>query len=159
MEEESGHEPGLLARITADPIRLRRWSWLALLAFMLLTIAGRLLGGWAGGMLAALTWICAPIIAFGIGAGDAFFVRNGRAVRRIAVSILVSVCIAVSSCAILATFSNSSSSRAGDIVVALLYAVLFGGMVVGLAGLIALGIGRGEDYVSRRIDRMSREDW
>jgi hypothetical protein len=65
----------------------------------------------------------------------------------------------LTACVILATISDSSSSRTQDFFVAGLYAVFQAGIVIGLAGLIALGIGRGEDYVSRGIDRMSREDW
>ena len=159
MDEQSENRPGLIARLAADPIRLRRWSWFALIALVLLVIAGQLLSGFTGGMLTALTWVCAPIVAAGIGVGDAFFVRHGRGTRRILLSILGSVFTVLTSCVILAGILDSSGSWTRDLVVATLYALLYAGIVVGLAGLIALGIGRGEDYVSRRIDRMSREDW
>jgi peptidoglycan/LPS O-acetylase OafA/YrhL len=159
MDEQSETRPGIIARLADDPIRLRRWSWLALLALVLLVVAGQLLSGFSGGMLTALTWICAPFVAFGVGVGDAFFVRHGRGMRRILLSILGSVFTVLTSCVILASISDSSRSWTHDLVVAALYALLYAGIVVGLAGLIALGIGRGEDYVSRRIDRMSREDW
>lgn len=159
MDEQSKSRPGIIARMTADPIRLRRWSWLALLALVLLVVAGQLLSGFTGGMLTALTWICAPFVAFGVGVGDAFFVRHGRGMRRIPLSILGSLFTVLTSCVILASISASSRSWTHDLVVAALYALLYAGIVIGLAGLIALGIGRGEDYVSRRIDRMSREDW
>ena len=159
MNESPDSRPGLIARLAADPIRLRRWSWLALLALVVLVIAGQVLSGFTGGMLTALTWVCAPIVAAGIGVGDAFFVRHGRGMRRILLSILGSVFTFLTSCVILAGISDSSRSWTQDLVVAALYALLYAGIVVGLAGLIALGIGRGEDYVSRRIDRMSSEDW
>jgi hypothetical protein len=145
--------------LISDPLQLRRWSWLALLVLVLLTVASRLLAGFTGGMLTALTWICAPIVAFGIGVGDAFFLRHGRGARRILLSILGSVFTVLTSCVILAVISDSSTSWMLDLVIAALYALLYAGIVIGLAGLIAFGIGRGEDYVSRRIDRMSREDW
>ena len=159
MDDNSHSRPGLIARLAADPIRLRRGSWLALLILILLVVASRSLSGFAGGMLTALTWICAPFVAFGIGVGDAFFVRHSRGMRRIILSILGSVFMVLTSCVILAGISDSSESWTHDLVVAALYALLYAGIVIGLAGLIALGIGRGEDYVSRRIDRMSREDW
>lgn len=159
MDEDSKRRPGLVARLAADPIRLRRWSWIALLCLVLLVIAGRLLSGTIGGLLTALTWICASIVALGIGVGDAFFVRHSRGMRRIVLSILGSIFTVLTSCVILASISDPSTSRMRDIIVAALYALLYAGIVLGLAGLIALGIGRGEDYVSRRIDRMSREDW
>jgi hypothetical protein len=159
MDEDSESRPGLFARLTAEPIRLRRLSWSALLVMALLVIAGRFVSGFAGGMLTALAWICAPVVALGIGVGDAFFVRHGRGMRRILLSIPGSIFTVLTSCVILASTSDSSTSRMHDMVVAALYAVLYAGIVLGLAGLIALGIGRGEDYVSRKIDRMSREDW
>jgi hypothetical protein len=159
MNESPDSTPGLIARLVAEPIRLRRWSWVALLALVVLVIAGQVLAGFPGGMLTALTWVCAPIVAAGIGVGDAFFVRHGRGTRRILLSILGSIFTFLASCVILAGISDSSGSWTQDLVVATLYALLYVGIVVGLAGLIALGIGRGEDYVSRRIDRMSGEDW
>ena len=159
MDDNPSNRPGLIAQLTSDPLQLRRWSWMALLALALLIIASRLLTGFAGGMLTALTWTCAPFVAFGIGVGDAFFLRHGRGTRRILLSILGSVFTVLTSCVILAGISDSSSSWTRDLVIAALYVLLYAGIVIGLAGLIALGIGRGEDYVSRRIDRMSREDW
>jgi peptidoglycan/LPS O-acetylase OafA/YrhL len=159
MDNSPDSRPGLIARLAADPIRLRRGSWTALLALVVLVIAGQVLSGFTGGMLTALTWVCAPIVAAGIGVGDAFFIRHGRGMRRILLSIPVSGFTVLTSCVILAGISDSSRSWRQDLVVAALYALFFTGIVVGLAGLIALGIGRGEDYVSRRIDRMSGEDW
>lgn len=159
MDDHPERRSGLIARLTSDPIQLRRWSWLALLFVVVLVIASQLLSGTTGGMLTALTWICAPFLAFGIGVGDAFFVQHGRGTRRILLSILGSVFTVLASCVILAGISGSSTSWTRDLCVATLYVLLYAGIVTGLAGLIALGIGRGEDYVSRRIDRMSREDW
>lgn len=159
MDEEPASRPGRMARLAADPIRLRRWSLIALLAVVMLVVAGQLVSGPPGALLTAVTWICAPVVALGIGVGDAFFVRNGLAKRRVVLSILGSVFTVLTSCVILAGISGSSTSRLRDTVVATLYATLFAGIVIGLAGLIALGIGHGEAYVSGRIDRMSHEDW
>jgi hypothetical protein len=159
MDEGFRSPSGLFARIVSDPIRLRRWSWLALLVAVGLVAGGQLISGLVGGLLTALAWIVAPAVALGIGVGDAFFVRHGHGKRRIALSILVSVFTALISCVILAGISDSSGTWAQDLVVTALSMLFYGGIVVGLAGLIAFGIGRGEDYVSRRIDRMSHEDW
>ena len=159
MDDNPANRPGFIARLTADPLRLRRWSRFALAGLVVLVIASRLLSGFSGGMLTAFVWICVPFVAFGIGVGDAFFVRHGRGMRRILASILVSIFTALTSCVILASISDPSTSSLRDLLDASLYAVLYAGIVVGLAGVIAMGIGRGEDYVARRIDRMSREDW
>jgi hypothetical protein len=159
MDEQFRSPSGPIARIVGDPIRLRRWSWLALLVAIGLVAAGQFFAGLAGGMMTAIAWIIAPIIALGIGVGDAFFIRHGRGRRRITLTILAAVCVALTSCAILAGISDASGTRAQELVVMALSVLLYGGIVVGLAGLIAFGIGRGEDYVSRRIDRMSHEDW
>lgn len=159
MDDHSEHQPRLFARLAADPVRLRRWAWIGLPGLVLLVLAGQLLAGSTGGMLTALSWVCAPIIAFGLGIGDAFFVRHGQGMRRILLTILGAVFTVLTSCVILASISDSATSRMRDMVVAALYGLLYAGIVIGLAGLIALGIGRGEDYVARRIDQMSREDW
>ncbi len=159
MDDNPERRSGIIAQIVSDPIRLLRWSRIALAGLLLLVIVSQLLAGIPGGMLTALTWICAPFVAFGIGVGDAFFVRHGQRRRRILLSILASAFTVLTACVILATISDSSPSRTQDFFVAGLYAVFQAGIVIGLAGLIALGIGRGEDYVSRGIDRMSREDW
>ena len=159
MDERSSNRHGRLARFAADPLMLRRNARVALLGLVLLMIASRFLPGAAGGWLTALVWICAPFAAVGIGFGDAFFVRHGRAGRRILLTILGSLFAALTSCVILAGIADSASSPAGELLEAALYALLYTGIVLGLAGLIAWGVGRGEDYLSSRIDRMSREDW
>lgn len=159
MDEAPSERDGWIARLAADPIRLRKWSWIALVVLALLIAAGRLLSGLAGGMLTALAWACVPIVALGIGVGDAFFVRHGRGSRRLILTVLAGIAVSLASCVMLAIASDSASTRVGDGIITALYVVLYIGIVVGLAGLIALGIRRGEDYVSRRIDRMSREDW
>jgi hypothetical protein len=159
MDEETESRPGVIARLTAEPLQLRRWSRFALLLMAIVVIAGQLISGPSGATLTALTWVVAPFIGLGIGVGDGFFVRFGRGLRRITVTILASVFVALMSCAILANASKSSTTFVRDLAVASLYALLYVGIVLGLAGLIAIGIGRGEVYVSDRIDRMSREDW
>jgi len=159
MDDFSGDRSGFISRVISDPIRLRRYGGLALIIAMLAVAGGQLLTGLTAGMLTALAWVVAPVIAFGIGVGDAFFVRHGRGKRRILLSILASIIAVLTSCAILAAISDASGTWTQDLVAAALYVLLYAGIVIGLAGLIALGIGRGEDYVSSRIDRMSREDW
>lgn len=159
MDDNLDSRPGMIARLLADPLRPRRWSWIALLGLTLLVAASQFLSGAAGGLLTALTWVCAPVVALGIGSGDAFLVRHGRGTRRILLSILVSLFAVLTSCVILASISDSATTRLRDMAVATLYALLYAGIVIGLAGLIAFGIGYGEDYIARRIDRMSREDW
>ncbi len=150
---------GFFARTVADPIQLRQRSRIALLILIVLVVIGQLLSGFGAGMLTALTWVCAPVVAFGIGVGDAFFVRHGRQQRRILLSIVLSLLIVLMSCVILAGGVNGSSSVQRNIVESSLYGLLYAGIVIGLSGTIALGIGRGEDYVSRRIDQMSDDDW
>jgi hypothetical protein len=159
MDDSPNNRPGLLARFAADPPQLRRAARMALLGLVVLVVASRLLPGAAGGWLTALTWVCAPFAAFGIGFGDAFFVRHGRAGRRVLLTIIGSLGVALAACVILAALSGSASSPPPDLLEAALYALLYAGIVLGLAGLIAWGVGRGEDYLSSRIDRMSREDW
>ena len=51
MDDQPVDRPGLIARLLADPIRLRRGSRLVLLGLLALVIVSQLLSGPGGGML------------------------------------------------------------------------------------------------------------
>ena len=156
---DDSSEQGRPARTLADPIRLRRWSRIALVVLVVLVIIAQLLSGSAATWLTALTWVCLPLVAFGIGYGEAFFLRHGQRRRVVLLTILVAICVTLAACVFLATLTGPSPSRGRELAIAALYGLLYAGVALALAGLIGWGIGRGEEYVSRRIDRLSDEEW
>jgi hypothetical protein len=156
--EEPGR-PSLIRRMFANPIRLRRQTLVALGCATALAGASRLIDAWPGGFLTALLWVIVLPLALGIAAGDAFLVAHGRARRRLLLTIVGAVFVALSSCVVLAMLSEGDSSTGRDAAGAAAYAVFYAANVLGLSAAIALAIGRGGDYVSRRIDVMSEEDW
>ncbi|MGH9173915.1 MAG: hypothetical protein ACRD1H_06140, partial [Vicinamibacterales bacterium] len=143
----------------SEPIRLRRWSRIALACLVALVLAGELLSGARASLLTALAWVCGPFVAFGIGYGEAFFIQHGQRRRTLLLTIFVSICVTLTACVILAILTGPSPSRDREVASAALHGLLYAGVVLGLAALIGWGIGRGEEYVSRRIDKLSDEEW
>jgi hypothetical protein len=157
-ESEDPPRP-LLRRLLDNPVRLRRQSLVALAIAIILSGVTRLTGGWIAGLLLAFTWIIVLPIALGIAAGDAFMVAHGRNRRRLLLTMIGAVIVAVLSCGLLALLSEATGNRRRDIADCIAYCVFYGANVLGLSALMALAIGRGGDYVSRRIDAMSNDDW
>lgn len=149
----------LVRRLLADPLRLRAQSRGVLVIATLLAGASRFVDSWPGGFLTALLWVGVLPIALGLAMGDAFLVAHGRGRRRLIVTIVAAVLVALFSCILLAGITESSESIERDIVSSVVYGVFYAANILGLSALIALAIGRGGDYVSRRIDAMSEEDW
>jgi hypothetical protein len=157
--EDEEPRPSLIRRWLAEPIRLRQRARVLLLIAVLLAGPSRLLDGWSEGFLTALLWIGVLPLAIGIAAGDAFLVTYGRGQRRLIATLLGAVLLALLSCILLASIAGNSGSTGRDIVGIVAYSVFYAANVLGLSALIALAIGRGGDYVSRRIDVMGEEDW
>jgi hypothetical protein len=159
LDADDDSPPSLIRRLLANPLRLRAQSRLMLVFATLLAGVSRFVESWPGGFLTALLWIVVLPIALGIAMGDAFLVAHGRGRRRLIVTISAAVLVALFSCVLLASITGSSESIERDIVSSVVYGVFYAANIVGLSALIALAIGRGGDYVSRRIDAMSEEDW
>jgi hypothetical protein len=150
----------LLARLTANPVVLRRRARLTTVVVALLSglSYGFGNGGWPGIVL-GLTWVAMPFLALGIALGDAFFVRHGRGVRRAALTALAGGVTALGACGALASVLDGAAALGRDSGVAALYALLYGASVALLAALLALGIGRGEGYLARKIQAVDDEGW
>lgn len=160
MFDESGHDRPFLARVLADPVRLRRYGRAGLLTGALgIAVAELLPTGFLSGMLIALMWVIVPLIALAIGVGDAFFIQHGRGRKRVIMSLIGAMVVALAACVILSGITEESQDHAGQIVSIAANMLLYVAIIGGLAALISLGIGRGSGYVARRIDAMSREDW
>lgn len=159
MHDQS--EPiGLLARLTADPLRTRRFGAIALLVCTPLAAFAHTAGlGFATAMLAALCWVMVPFIALAIGNGDAFFLRYGRGRRRVLITLLAAVLLSLSACVVLAGLSDSSLGARAWITSAAGYGLLYLSLTMAVAGVISIIFGYGRNYISGRIMRMSDEDW
>lgn len=152
-------ESGLLRRLIDDPLVARRWGWRLLAVGLLCVAGGQLLGdGFAGGMLTALAWIVVPVIAFAIGYGEAFFLQYGRGQRRVLLLIITGALTSLVSCVVVSSVAGGENG-VGQWVNLTGSLILYGGIVAGLSGLVALGIGRGSGYVTRKIDDMRSDDW
>jgi len=147
-------------RLLRDPIKLRRRSWgLAIVSALCGGVAG---SGWLesgplSAFLMALAWILAPVAASGIGVGDAFFVRHGIGQRRVVLTMLGATQVALASCVVLAVISDAEQEYV--VLSGILYFCLTLAVILWLAGLISLGIGRGESYLSRRIQDVDDTGW
>jgi hypothetical protein len=160
MHEDDEQPVGLIARLLADPIGLRRWGLIALAVVTPLAgFAHGIHGGTSTGWLVALVWIVMPFIALPIAIGDAFFLQYGRGRKRVTLTLLASLIVALVSCVVLSILSEEARTTGRQVAEGLGYAVLYLAFAFGLASLIALVLGVGRDYVSDRILRMSREDW
>jgi hypothetical protein len=149
-----------LARLTDKPAHLRRNAWLAT---GLIAVIGGL--GYAAGAhtwarwTAALTWVALPFLALAIALGEAFFVRHGRGGRRLASTALAGGLVALGACGALAISGEIADKLSPNVVQASLYALLFAALVGLISAVLALGIGRGEGYLSRKIQAVDDEGW
>jgi formate hydrogenlyase subunit 3/multisubunit Na+/H+ antiporter MnhD subunit len=160
MHDDEEQPIGPIARLLADPIRLRRWGRIALaLATPLAGFAHGIRGGTSTGWLVALVWVVMPFIALAIAVGDAFFLQYGRSRRRVTLTLAAAVGVALASCVVLAIVTEEARTTQRQVVEGVGYAVLYLASTSGLASLIALILGVGREYVSDRIMRMSRDDW
>lgn len=149
----------MLGRLVDDPPAARCWGWRTL-AFVLVcvAVAHGLSDGSVADMTTAVTWIIAPLVALAVGYGEAFFLQHGRGRRRVTLMVIFGVIGTLTSC-ILLSMAVGEDSQVGQWVNLAGSMVLYSSVVVGLAGMLALGIGRGSSYVSRKIDDMRSDDW
>jgi len=157
---EATDQPGVLARLTRDPVRLRqRARWAALALGVVAALAADGLGGWLPGLLYPLCWLAAVPLAIAVGFGDAFFLSHDRGQRRVLLTLLAATLALLAGCVILSTALASAEDGAGRVLSAALYGVLLLAALFALAALVALGLSRGTDYAGRRISQLDDEGW
>ncbi|HUG13847.1 MAG TPA: hypothetical protein VMM78_02420 [Thermomicrobiales bacterium] len=160
MHDPRDEQTGFLRDFVVDPLRTRRAAALALLVFAPLAgVAHAAHAGFATGMLAALCWALAPLIALGIGNGDAFFIQHGRARRRVLLTLIAGIVLSLASCVVLAGLADSTAGARRTATEGIGYGLLYLAATITLASLIAFLLGFGRDYISGRVMRMSRDDW
>jgi len=149
----------LLMRHLRDPIVLRRWSPLALLALALAVAAGAAIDGAVGRALSVIGWVLLIPISVAFGYGEAFFVAHGRGVRRATLVLLCSAIASAPICAILSTGGDDDLAAGTRVIQVIVTLVLF--LVIGLlvASASALGFGLGTGYLARKIDERSHDEW
>jgi hypothetical protein len=149
-----------LARLAGDPIRLRRRARIGALVVTLLSSgAYGFVDGPLGEMVVALSWITLPALALAIGIGDAFFLRHGQGQRRIVLQIAGGAGLALMACVALAEVPKKSQMWPRDMLDAIGYAIFYATLLLALAGLVAMGLGRSEAYLARRIGERGDDDW
>jgi hypothetical protein len=152
--------PSLISRLLRDPVKLRRNARiLSILVALVAAIAG---SGWLtssvlASTLTALAWLFVPVMAAGIGTGDAFFLRHGVGERRVALTALLGVVFAIFACALLAVIGTADEST--PLLAGALHFVLVIAVIGVLASILAVAIGRGGGYLSRRIQDVDDAGW
>ncbi|CAN5507502.1 hypothetical protein BH20CHL1_BH20CHL1_08170 [soil metagenome] len=160
MKEPEFTSPSLISRVLRDPVRLRRGAWLAALA---VSLGGGVAGsGWAAvgsfaAILMALVWLLVPVVATGIGMGDAFFLRHGIGQRRVTIMLVLSTVAALVICVVLAVVSRPENQQ--ELLSGALYLLLTLAVISWLAAVIGLGVGRSDGYLSRRIQNVDDRGW
>lgn len=157
--DDSPSRPSVIARALQNPPLLRKRGYMGLGVACALMMGSALFGGVAGAFLLAGGWVISPAIAMSIGAGDAFFLQHGRGQRRVMLTLIVAIALAIGTCAALATLAVDDDTVSYALVQGALLAGFLAGMVLGMAAIIALAVGRGSDYAANRIAEMSNEDW
>lgn len=148
----------MLRRLIDDPLVARRTGWRSLVLASSLVVVGQVSDHLIAGVISALAWILVPLIALAIGYGEAFFLQHGRNRRRVGSMIAIGVLMATAAC-MTVSIAARGDDEGGLWVNIVGSLVLYGGVVVGLSGLVAIGIGRGSGYVAGKIDEMSSDDW
>ena len=163
MDEDSfatTDQQGLLARLTRDPVRLRRRGrWAALALGVVAALASDGLGGWLPSLLYPLSWLATVPLAIAVGFGDAFFLSHGRGQRRVLLTLLAATLALLAGCAFLSSALASPETGIERTLAAVLYGVLPLAALFLLASLVALGLSRGTDYAGRRISQLDDEGW
>jgi hypothetical protein len=99
------------------------------------------------------------LLAVAIALGESCLVRHGQGVRRLAQTPVAGGLAALGACAALASLSELADKLSSNVLEAVLYALLFAALVGVIAALLALAIGRGEGYLSRKIQAVDDEGW
>jgi hypothetical protein len=148
------------ARLTQNPARLRGRAWLVTVLIAVVGGVGYAAGAssWAR-WLVALSWVAMPFLAVAIALGEAFFVRHGRGGRRLALTALAGGLAALGACGALAISGEIADTLSPNVTQAALYALMFAALVGLISAVLALGIGRGEGYLSRRIQAVDDDGW
>lgn len=160
MKEPEYEPPTFLSRLTQDPVRLRRWARIA--AVLVGAVGGLAGSGWNAvggfaGVLMAGVWLLVPLVATGIGIGDAFFLRHGTGRRRVGLTLAASTLVAVMSCATLAAVSGAENEQ--PLLSGILYFFLTAAVINWLAASIGIAVGRSEGYLSRKIQNVDDRGW
>ena len=159
INDDSSSRPSFIARALRNPPLLRRRGYIGLGIACLLLMGSALFGGVAGALMLAGGWVISPATAMSIGAGDAFFLQHGRGQRRVLLTLIAAIALAIGTCGFLATLGVDDDTVSYVLVQGALLAGFLASMVLGMAAIIALAVGRGSDYAANRIAKMSEEDW
>jgi hypothetical protein len=74
-------------------------------------------------------------------------------------TVVGAIALAIGTCVALAGLSTDDDTTSYALVQGALLGGFLAGMVLGMAAIIALAVGRGSDYAANRIAEMSEEDW
>ena len=146
-----------LALRLRDPIHVKGPATVA--GLILALVSGLALAYLDGGVQAAVLGLCWLLIVPASilrGWGMAFFIEHGRGVRRALLELIGGGLFALVACALLSIDGNGVGGAVSIFIFGLvLYGAIFGSLAAG----VGLGIGRGGDYMARRIQEADDEGW
>lgn len=148
----------ILSRIGLDdPVSARRP---ANIVGLLLAITSGLslafLDGASQALVLAAAWLLLIPTALLLGWASAFFIEHGVGVRRAVAELCAGALAALGACALL---SVQPDGILASTIVAVAGAILYGSVFRSLAAGVALGLGRGAQYLARRIQNVDDEGW
>lgn len=159
MFEDGERERSWLARLVANPRRLRRAGRGGTLAVSLVVGVSQSLDGAGASLVVALSWVLLPLIALALGFGDGFFVGHGVGRRRVLLMAAGGALAALVACGVLASITTASQNTGSRVLQGVLHAMLYGAVATAAGAWIALLVGRGSDYLARKIDERVHEEW
>lgn len=159
MFDGSERERSRLARLIANPRRLRRAGRGAALGTSLVAGLSQALDGAGASLVSALCWALLPLIALALAFGDGFFIGHGVGRRRVLLSAVGGVLVALVACGMLASITATSQNTSTRVREGVLHAALYVAITLAAGAWVALLIGRGSDYLARKIDERVHDEW
>ena len=123
---------------------------------LLSSLSLALLDGGAQALILGLSWLLILPASLLRGWGMAFFIEYGKGVRRALIELVGGALLALLACALLSYGGGGSARRVFMIIFGLaMYVAVFGSLAAG----VGLGLGRGGDYMARKIQDVDDEGW
>ena len=141
----------------SDPVRVSGPATIVGLGLAVLSsLSLALLDGGAQALALGICWLLIVPASLLRGWGMAFFLEHGRGRRRALVELVVGALVALVACAFLSFRSGTATGTVYMIIFGLaLYVAVFGSLAAG----VGIGLGRGGDYMARKIQEVDDESW
>lgn len=158
-ERSTTDQSSMSRRLKLDPVQLWQRSRTGVaLAIVVHFVAT---AGWIPGaaIFYWLTWLALPLLALALGYGTAILLRHGLGRRRVIAQLVTGVILAQIGIIILSIVRFPSDRVASDAVVGLVNLARYVGLLITLAALFGLLLGRALPAVGQRLKGYLERDW